>query len=59
MDYHEKQPWFFHWPSNSSWIVLFFSDFIIELIKDEALILSSIMSIVFWVLDMVIPNGIN
>jgi len=36
----------------------FVSDFIIELIKDEALILSSIMSIVFWVLDMVIQMGL-
>ncbi|MCU4137487.1 MAG: putative membrane protein [Thermodesulfobacteria bacterium] len=36
----------------------FVLDFIIELIKDEALILSSIMSIVFWVLDMVIQMGL-
>ena len=32
----------------------FVSDLIIELIKDEIPILSSIISIVFWVLDMVI-----
>ena len=36
----------------------FVLDFIIELIKDEALILSSIMSIIFWVLDMVIQMGL-
>jgi len=36
----------------------FVSDLIIELIKDEAPILSSIMSIVFWVLDIVIQMGL-
>ncbi len=36
----------------------FVLDFIIELIKDEALILSSIMSIIFWVLDIVIQMGL-
>jgi len=36
----------------------FVSDLIIELIKDEAPILSSIMSIVLWVLDIVIQMGL-
>ena len=36
----------------------FVSDLIIELIKDETPILSSIMSIIFWVSDMVIQKGL-